>query len=51
MRMGATTVKLLLEDSTFQYACISCDIKNAFNSRSRSTILTALYNSPKLKAL
>jgi len=34
-----------------KYAGISCDLKNAFNSRSRTAILSALYASPRLKSL
>ena len=34
-----------------KYAGISCDLKNAFNSRSRTAILSALYACPRLKSI
>ena len=49
--LGATAIQLLLEDTSLKYAGISCDLKNAFNSRSRTAILSALYACPQLKSI
>ena len=49
--LGATTIQFLLEDTSMKYAGISCDLENAFNSRSRTAILSALYACPRLKSI
>ena len=49
--IGAHQLQLLLEDPDRDFACLSLDISNAFNSRNRNIMLERLYACPLLEPL